>query len=377
MPIFGRYLLKNYLKIFFLSVLSFIAILLVSRLEDISGFAAMGAKSSYLLRFTLYQIPYILQIAIPISCLISGMLLFQRLSHTHELTALRAGGISLKNIAVPILIAGAFIGCGTLYISSELATASHLATRKMVYDITSVNPIILLQSAKIAKLQDAFVQMDPIKSGEAAKDLVIAFRNQARNGRINLCLVKQVEMRNRALVAENVSLVSSLPTSSGENGVFEHLIIENQKLMSSSAPELAQLLQKGGWKISNDHLKLSLLRIRSKQLSEKIAIGGANAKTIRNYKKCHSEMIRRSSLGVASFTFTLMGIAFGMEISRNRTKKGILSVLFLTAFCLIAFFVGKEFDHLVWVAALLFLFPHIIITGASVWTLRRISRGIE
>lgn len=93
MPVFWWYLLKNYLKVQILSVFSFIAILLVSRLEEIAQFAALGAKLSYLALFILYQIPYVLPIAIPISCLISAMLLFQRLSHTHELTALRAGGL--------------------------------------------------------------------------------------------------------------------------------------------------------------------------------------------------------------------------------------------------------------------------------------------
>ena len=288
MPIFGRYLLKNYLKVFFLSVVSFIAILLVSRLEEISQFAAMGAKPSYLLRFTLYQIPYILPIAIPISCLISAMILFQRLCHTHELTALRAGGISLKHIVAPILIAGAFLSCGTLYISSELATASHLATRKMVYDLTSVNPILLLQSAKIARLQNAFVQMAPIKNGEAAKDLVIAVNNRSA-GRLNLCLVKQLEMQKSNLLAEKVCLISSAPTDGG----FDHLIIENQEVMSSPAAEFAKLLRKKGWKIANDHLKFSLLRIRSKLLKEQIINGEADHKTMHNYKKCRSEIARR------------------------------------------------------------------------------------
>jgi len=369
MPIFCRYLLKNYLKILFLSVFSFIAILLVSRLEEIAQCAAMGAKPSYLGLFTLYQIPYILPIAIPISCLISAIILFQRLSHTNELTALRSCGITLKRIIFPILMASFFLSLGTFYIASEMATSAHLATRKMVYDLSSINPILLLQNAKIARLQDAFVQMDPIRNGESAKDLVIALNNGTAE-RLNLCLVKHIEMEGKKLLAGQVSLISSSPSKKS----FDHLVIENQKHMSSSAPEFAKLLRKSGWKIANDHLKFSLLRIRAQMLQEQMAKSDLSQ---RHLKKCHSEIVRRISLGLATFTFTLMGVSFGMEISRNRKKQGIFSVLILSAGCLIAFCMGKACDHIFWLALLLFSLPHACVILASFRTLNRVNRGIE
>jgi len=61
MPLFSRYLVKHYLNVLILCVVSFIAILLVSRLEEIAEFASLGAPFSYLARFTLYHIPYILR----------------------------------------------------------------------------------------------------------------------------------------------------------------------------------------------------------------------------------------------------------------------------------------------------------------------------
>ncbi len=355
MPIFGRYLLTHYLKVLILSLTSFVAILLVSRLEEIAHFASLGAPLSYLALFTLYQIPYFLPIAIPISCLISSMILFQRLSHTHELTALRAGGFSIKQIIGPILIAAAFISLGTFYIASELATTSHLATRKMAYDLTSKNPLLLLQSAKIAQLKGSYVQMDPIHNGRSAKDLLIAMQNQER---LNLCLAKRVDMENGELKGQEVSVISGA----------DNLVIENQALLTSEASKFAHLLRKKGWKISNDHLKFSLLRVREKALREE---GGGKL------AKCHTEFVRRAALGLAAFTFTLAGIAFGMEISRGSSKRGIFLVLSLTGLTLLAFFVGSEFDHLFWIASVLLLLPHLLIILASLWTLSRIRRGIE
>jgi lipopolysaccharide export system permease protein len=369
MPVFWWYLLKNYLRVFLLCVVSFIAILLVVRLEEIAQFATIGAKPSYIFFFTLYQIPYILPIAIPISCLISAWILFQRLSHTHELTALRAGGLGLHTLTAPILIAGAFLGLTTFYIASEMATASHLATRKMVYDLTSVNPLVLLQSAKIAKLKNAFVQMDPIRNGQEAQDLVIAV-NDSSGKRLNVCLAKRLELSGKDLMAKQVSLISCAPSLAK----WDHLIIENQKNMSSEAPQFAFLLRKAGWKIANDHLKFSLLRARMAHLRSE---NHQEPKTLRVLHKCQTEMIRRLSVGLCAFTFTLVGIAFGMEISRNGSKRAIFCVLLLTALSLISFCIAKELGHRFILASALFLMPHVVMIGVSSWTLSRLNRGIE
>ena len=75
MPIFWRYLLIHFLKVFCLCVVAFIAILLTMRLDEIASLMTLGAGVTELVWFTLQQIPYILPIAIPISALISSMLL--------------------------------------------------------------------------------------------------------------------------------------------------------------------------------------------------------------------------------------------------------------------------------------------------------------
>src|ERR1700722_4320174 len=144
MPLFWRYLLGQYIKVLILCTLSFIALLLTSRLEEIAHIATYGANFKLVFLFAAYQIPTILPIAISISALISSLLLFQRLSQTYELTAFRALGISLRSILCPLLLAGALLGVMNFYISSEIATATHLQTRKMAYALTSINPLLLL-----------------------------------------------------------------------------------------------------------------------------------------------------------------------------------------------------------------------------------------
>src|SRR5579872_4338640 len=103
MPILWRYALQSYLRVFSLSISTFIAVLIVARFKEIARFTALSGDWLKTGLYIVYQIPAILPIAIPISALIASLLLFQRLSRTFELTALRASGLSFRSILSPIL----------------------------------------------------------------------------------------------------------------------------------------------------------------------------------------------------------------------------------------------------------------------------------
>ena len=92
MPIIWRYLLRSYFQVLALwsAALSPCSRPPLPGNRQIRLFwdsQAQGLDVCHL------QIPYILPIAIPVSCLITAMLLFQRLSKTHELTAFRTCGL--------------------------------------------------------------------------------------------------------------------------------------------------------------------------------------------------------------------------------------------------------------------------------------------
>ena len=79
MPLLWRYLLNNYLKVFALCVMSFIAILLTLRLSEIAYFATLGPQAMHIVWFILQQIPFVLPIAFPVSALIASVILMQTL----------------------------------------------------------------------------------------------------------------------------------------------------------------------------------------------------------------------------------------------------------------------------------------------------------
>jgi len=372
MPILWRYLLGQYTKILVLSVVAFIAILLVTRLEDVAQFASLGAPIISVLLFILYQIPYILPIAIPISCLISSMLLYKKISHTHELTSLRAAGLSLRYIIAPVLLAGGFLVLANFYIVSELATHSHFSTKKMYNELKSINPLLLLQNPQLLKFKGAYIEiLGPQQPGESAQDVLLAIKNH-HNERIHVIIANKIESEPPFIKGENISIISNLTPKRQED--FDSLVVENVKYLSNPSIEFSYFMKKIGWDINDDHLNLRHLNIKLHQeLSKPILTENSMSKIY----KILSEISQRLSVALAAFTFTLMGTAFGIDIRRTTSKSKILSVITLAIIYLIAFFIAKGMEQHFTTATCLYFIPHVIIIILSIWSLKRVSRGVE
>lgn len=382
LPTLWRYLLSQYLKVLGLCTVAFIAILLTMRLDEIAHFATLGAELSHILLFTVYQIPYVLPIALPISCLISATLLFQRLSSTHELSALRASGMAFKDILAPILIASTGLAILNFYVVSEVSTDSHLATGMLKTELRSINPLLLLHNKHLMSVKGFYFDtLGHSQMGESASDIVLAMPNKS-NGRLNLLIAKNLKSTPEHFTGTHVTLISSL--RSEDNDHFDYLMLENIGEAAASIEDFSQAVEKKVSTVNNDHLNLPLLLARLHEEKQHLitvqreSLPGTEVKQInRDIQRIYSEIIRRISLGMSIFTFTLLGAAFGISIGRYHTNKGIFFVIGLAAFYLIAFFTAKNLEHVLIATSLLYLLPHAIIIILSIWALRRATYGIE
>lgn len=382
MPIIWRYLLSEYLKVLCLCIVAFIAILLTTRLDEIAHFATLGSDSLYIFLFTLYQIPYILPIAIPISSLISSILLIQRLSSTHELTALRAAGLSFKDILAPILIAASFIAIANFYIVSDTTTHSHLETSILKNRLRSVNPLLIAHNKHLLQMKGLYFDiLGPSQLGETASDAILAMPGR-KNGNISLMLAKDIQASPLNFNGKGVTLISN--RGSHKNQQFDSFMIENLEKTEASSQDFAQMLQKKVWTINNDHLQLAFLRIRiqedKKMLEEarqqnlpESQIKIIQRKIARNY----SEIVRRAAISLSVVTFALMGLAFGVNISRTRSHKGIIILIILASLTMVSFFIAKSLDDRLWASSLLYLVPQCLIILIATAGLNRVSRGLE
>lgn len=362
-PLVWRYLLRNYFQVFFLSVFAFIGVLLVLRFQEIARFATSGASFLKVSLFTILQIPYILPIAIPVSCLIAAMLLFQRLSHTHELTALRTLGFSLKTLITPLLFAGAFLSLINFTIASEISPKCRSKSKSLIFEIVSSNPLFLLQKESLVKLKSLYFDLKTLKAGQAAEDVILVIKNSS-NERLALISAASLTLEGKLLKGKEVSIVSTVDSKTAG---YDHLVIENQKEMNTEAMQLSQFIQTADWIGSYDYLTLKKIFAKDRIKNGYFTLS----------KTAQLEVVRRLSIALAAFTFTVIGLSFGMHISRNHSKRGVIYVIALASLFLVCFICAKSLKYAPWLSTLIFLLPHPVILFFSFQFMRSIQEGRE
>jgi lipopolysaccharide export system permease protein len=105
--ILSRYILRQFAKNMLMLVLSFTAIyILIDFFEKIDNFLEKGKPMALAAKFFLLSIPFVIEQMGPVCILLAGVITLGVLNHSNELTALKAGGVSLKQITVPLISGG-------------------------------------------------------------------------------------------------------------------------------------------------------------------------------------------------------------------------------------------------------------------------------
>src|SRR6476660_7256703 len=103
----------------------------------------------YLITFIAYVLPFSLIFTIPWGLLTAILLVFGRLSADNELIALRANGVSVSRVCIPI--AGIAVICSVicLWLNVTVVPATQEKVRSAIFDIATRNPLALFESDQV------------------------------------------------------------------------------------------------------------------------------------------------------------------------------------------------------------------------------------
>tara|TARA_Y100000590_G_scaffold40205_1_gene42883 strand:- start:9629 stop:10720 length:1092 start_codon:yes stop_codon:yes gene_type:complete len=111
------YIIRQFLVTLSMTLLGFLCvILIVDLIENLDRFIDNGIPAKITIKYYIYAIPWFLNIGLPMSMLISTVFSVGLLAKRNELTAMKATGISLYRIAIPIISIGLIVS----FISFEL-----------------------------------------------------------------------------------------------------------------------------------------------------------------------------------------------------------------------------------------------------------------
>jgi lipopolysaccharide export system permease protein len=103
----ARYVLREHLAPFFYSLVLIIFLFVLNFAFQMLGkILGKGLPTRLILEFFVYNIAWILAMAVPMAALIATLMAFGRLAGDQEITAMKAGGISLWRLTRPLLAVG-------------------------------------------------------------------------------------------------------------------------------------------------------------------------------------------------------------------------------------------------------------------------------
>ena len=120
-----QFILKSFIGPFF-AILAIVIFILVMQflwlyIDELVG---KGLELKVILEFLMWGSCQVLPLAIPLATLLSSMMTFGDMGEKYELTAMKASGISLARILLPVTVASAIIAIGAFFIGDRLVPYS-------------------------------------------------------------------------------------------------------------------------------------------------------------------------------------------------------------------------------------------------------------
>ena len=116
-----RYLINQFWIILGIAILGFLSIfMVVDLIENLDRFMDNKVPSPVVFRYYVYTLPYFISIGLPMAVLISTVFSLGSMVKRNEWTAMKASGISLYRIALPLVICGVLLSGISFLLDNKL-----------------------------------------------------------------------------------------------------------------------------------------------------------------------------------------------------------------------------------------------------------------
>jgi lipopolysaccharide export system permease protein len=142
-----------------------------------------------------YASASLVPMALPLAILLSSLMTFGNLGEFHELTALKASGISLQRIMFPLMVLVFIISIGAFFFANNVMPYTNLKMKSLIYDVRQQRPELHIQGGEFFSGIDNYSirinKKDPVTN--VMYDLKIYDHSQ-RKGNPNVTLADSGKM---------------------------------------------------------------------------------------------------------------------------------------------------------------------------------------
>jgi lipopolysaccharide export system permease protein len=146
-----RYILKSHVGPFFFSlgtlVFLFLFQFLIKSLDQLIG---KGLSIWIIFQLITLNLAWIFTLAVPMAVLVSTLMAFGGLASANEITIMKASGISLKKLMIPVLISAVILSYLMILFNNDVLPEANHKARILLQDISRTKPTFILEPGKFS-----------------------------------------------------------------------------------------------------------------------------------------------------------------------------------------------------------------------------------
>lgn len=168
------YIIKEILLFFTISLLTFTGILLTLRMLKFATLVIdRGVALSQIIAVFISLVPTFLEIAVPLACLLGILLALARLSGDSEIIVMKASGISIFQIAYPVVLFGLAVSLSGVAISHYLKPWGHKHLAEALFEIARSRSTSGLEQGIFNKLGNLTLYAEGISHSDGGLNKVL------------------------------------------------------------------------------------------------------------------------------------------------------------------------------------------------------------
>ncbi len=153
MKILTRYLLRAHVGPFLFAFVALTGVVLINTLaRRLAELAGKGLPMNAILQFFVYALPATVALTFPMAVLVAILYTFATFTAENEITAMKAGGLDLKRLLLPLLAVAAVITAVMIWFNDRVLPESNHRWSQLFVEIARKTPTVALEPQTITKL---------------------------------------------------------------------------------------------------------------------------------------------------------------------------------------------------------------------------------
>ena len=369
MRLLSRYVLRQIMGPSILAVLVFAVLGVANEIQErVSDLPIDQMGIGDISRLTLYFLPTLIAYIVPATYLMGILLAFGRLSQNGEIVAMKAAGVPLKRLVIPVILLGALLSGACFVIQDQVQPWAISSAYRLIF--TELPLRVTLDSLTPGVMHEftdwrVYIGSKDSETG-ALKDIVILKPEEESGRRASTHYADSAR-----LVTENgqtkLEMTNCLYIPAGESGNVIHL---------ASPSTTIPVPRPEAMRVQGERQALTIRQLYAGQCEqEKEAVRTKSQPVIRDLLKTRREIAERLSLPFACLAVSLAAAPLGARAKRSGRSYtfAVGFAIILTYYVLHVLVEPKSLNPLS-VTILRYWIPNLVLGAAGVVFLWRVDR---